>query len=417
MYGELARRHFDDTLWREAEHTGDLTRAQTAQLRACDHGAVEIDLTAAARRADPDAARDWLAEQRVFISSAMADTAAERRALADAVEAEGAHPVWFEELGRDASAAEAYLVGVDSATIYIGVLNEVYGAMLETGFSPTETEYERARDRGQRRVVYVAAEAPAREGHLRRFIDRVQVFLTTEMYADADDLVRRVQRRLHELAAEALAPWVKLGDYVFRADLIDERDDTVTLHARASDDVAYAIEGLRGEQWGRSRTRLTYHAGVLDGEVASVRRTTRAGGGSTLEVTLERVTRPQVNRMRSSLNSISPDDLVEAGVRHVLLGEPLPDAIGGGFGFFAETGINADDLGQAFAAPNEIVEPITRLVLTEGLGGSGNAARVTRVFVGPRIGGVRRIALEWLTPRIYANVEPTRRSVKGDWRG
>lgn len=377
---------------------------------------MEIDLTAAARRADPDSARTWLAEQRVFISSAMADTAAERRAVADAVEAEGAHPVLFEELGRDASATEAYLVGVDSATIYIGILNEIYGTMLETGFSPTETEYERARDRGQRRAVYVAADTPAREGHLRRFIDRVQVFLTTEAYADTDDLVRRVQRRLHELAAEALAPWVKLGDYVFRADLIDERDDTVSLEARASDDVAHAIEGLRGQQWGRSRVRLTYHAGVLDGEVASVRRTTRAGGGSTLEVTLERVARPQPNTMRSSMNSISPDDLVEAGVRHMLFGEPLPDAIGGGFGFFAETGINADDLSQAATAPNEIVEPIARLVLTEGLVGSGNAARVTRVFVGPRVGDARPVALEWLTPRIYANVEPTQRAVEGGWR-
>jgi hypothetical protein len=378
---------------------------------------MEIDLTAAARRADPETARAWLSEQRVFISSALADTAPERRAVVAAVEGEGAQPVWFEELGRDASAEEAYLVGVDSATIYLGILNEIYGTMLETGFSPTEAEYERARARGQRLAVYVAADAPAREGHLRRFIERVRVFLTTESYTDADDLARRVRRRLHELAAEALAPWVKLGDYVVRADLVDERDDSVLVHARASDDVAYAIEQLRGQQWGRARTRLTYHAGVLDGEVASVRRTTRAGGSTTLEITLERVTRPQASTMRTSLNSISPDDLVEAGVRHLLLGEPLPDAVGRGFGFFADTGIAATDLAQAFEVPNEIVEAITRLVLTEGLVGSGNAARVTRVFVGPRVGGVRQVTIEWLTPRPYADVEPTRRRVEGPWRG
>ncbi len=218
---------------------------------------MEIDLTAAARRADPEAARAWLSDQRVFISSAMADTAHERRAVAAAVEEEGARPVWFEELGRDARAEEAYLVGVDSATIYIGILNEVYGTMLETGFSPTETEYMRARERGQRVAVYAAAAAPEREGHLRRFIDRIRVFVTTEDYNDANDLARRVRRRLHELAAEALAPWVKLGDYVFRADLIDDRDDAVLLHARANDDVAYAIRAAAWPAVG-SRARAAY---------------------------------------------------------------------------------------------------------------------------------------------------------------
>jgi hypothetical protein len=88
---------------------------------------VIIDPTAAARRPDPERAREWLAEQRVFISSAMGDTAAERRAVAAAVEAEGASPIWFEELGRDADPEEAHLAGVDGSTIYIGILNEQYG--------------------------------------------------------------------------------------------------------------------------------------------------------------------------------------------------------------------------------------------------------------------------------------------------
>jgi Domain of unknown function (DUF4062) len=78
---------------------------------------VIIDPTAVARRPDPERVRAWLAEQRVFISSPMGDTAAERQAVAAAVEGEGAQPVWFEELGRDADPEEAYLTGVDTATI------------------------------------------------------------------------------------------------------------------------------------------------------------------------------------------------------------------------------------------------------------------------------------------------------------
>jgi hypothetical protein len=377
---------------------------------------MNIDLTAAARRADPEEARAWLADQRVFLSSAMADTGDERRAVAEAVEQEGARVVLFEELGRDAGAGEAYLTGVDSATIYIGILNEVYGTMLETGFSPTETEYMRAREGGKRVAVYVAADAPGREGHLRRFIERIRVFVTTESYADVDDLVRRVSRRLHELAAEVLSPWVKLGDHVFRADLIDDRGDTILVHARVNDDIAHAIEQMRDRQWGRERVRVTYASRVADGEVAGVRRTTRAGGGSTLEVTLERVARPQTNSMRSGLNSISAGELVEHGVKHLLIGDPLPEALSSGFfGFFAEPGIDTADLRQAFDLPNEIVEPITRLVITEGLVGSGNASRVIEVAVGPRVGEARRVAAEWVDATPYAGVEPARRRVEGDW--
>jgi hypothetical protein len=174
---------------------------------------VIIDPTAAARRPDAERTREWLAEQRIFISSPMSDTAAERQTVAAAVEDEGARPVWFEELGSDADPEEAYLAGVDTATIYVGVLNEQYGRLHSTGFSANEAEYLRAREGGKRVAVYTAAEAPRREGHLNRFIERVRTFVTTESYRDIADLDRRVRRRLHELAAEALSPWVKLGDY------------------------------------------------------------------------------------------------------------------------------------------------------------------------------------------------------------
>jgi hypothetical protein len=65
--------------------------------------------------------------------------------------------------------------------------------------------------------VFVAADAPGRKGHLSRFIDRVRFWVTTGNYASTDDLERRIVRRLHELAGEALSPWVKLRDLVFRA--------------------------------------------------------------------------------------------------------------------------------------------------------------------------------------------------------
>jgi hypothetical protein len=276
---------------------------------------VIIDPTAAARRPDPERAREWLAEQRVFISSAMGDTAAERQAVATAVEAEGAQPVWFEELGRDADSEEAYLAGVDGSTIYVGILNEQYGRLLATGFSATEAEYLRARERGKRVAVYTAADAPGREGHLNRFIERVRTFVTTESYRDIADLDHRVRRRLHELAAEALSPWVKLGDSAFRADLIADHGETVTITARLNDEIAHAFEAMRDRQWGRPRLKLTYGTRIVEGDVGAVRRTVRAGGTDQIEIELARVQPPQVEVMRAGTSGLSADELVEAGMR------------------------------------------------------------------------------------------------------
>ncbi|MBA3366035.1 MAG: DUF4062 domain-containing protein [Actinobacteria bacterium] len=376
---------------------------------------MEIDLTAAARPGDPQEVRAWLADQRVFISSAMSDTGEERQAVAAAINAEGARPVWFEELGRDASSEEAYLLGVDSSTIYLAILKNLYGTLLPSGFSPTEEEYMRAREGGKRILVYVAADESTREGHLRRFIDRVRVFVTTESYAGVDDLVRRLRRRLHELAAERLSPWVKLGRYVFRADLIDDSGDTVSLQARVSEDIAHALEQARDRRWGRERMRLTYASRVVEGEIAAVRRTTRAGGASMLEVRLERVTPPQASGLRSGISGMSPAEVVESGLRRLLFGEPLP-APAAGLSFMADPGVDADDLAQAFDLPTEVVDAIVRLVITEGLVGSGNATRILALSVGPRNGGSRRVALEWEDAGQYAGASPARRRIEGNWQ-
>jgi hypothetical protein len=103
-------------------------------------------------------------------------------------------------------------------------------------------EYRRAREGGKRVSVYVAANAPQREGVLARFIERVRFFISTESYTDASDLARRVRRRLEELAAESLSPWIKLGDYVFRADEIVDAGNTIMIRARAASPTASSLK-------------------------------------------------------------------------------------------------------------------------------------------------------------------------------
>jgi len=370
-----------------------------------------IDTSAVARRADPERVRDWLAEQRVFISSAMGDTTAERRTVAAAVEAEGARAVWFEEFGRDADAQEAYVTQVDAATVYVAILKEQYGRLNPPdGFSATEAEYLRAREGGKRLQVLTAADAPGREGHLARFIDRVRF-----NYVDADDLTRRVRRRLHELAAEALSPWVKLGDFVFRAEHITEDGNTVTVRTRVSEEISFQLEALRDQRHARRRLRFVHRSRVVDAELTEVRRTTSAGGVDELTLELAQPRPPAANTMRAGTGGYTPDDLVELGLRGLLFGEALPTSLTQ-LGFMTDPGLDGVDLRHAFEQPNEIAGAITRVVLADGLVGSGLASRLLAVHLGPRTGDVRRLELSWEEPRAYVNVEPRRRRLEGEWR-
>jgi hypothetical protein len=238
--------------------------------------------------------------------------------------------------------------------------------------------------------------------------------VTTENYSDVGDLQRRVRRRLHELAAEALAPWAKVGDYVFRADEIVDAGSTITIQARVNDDISYRLQMLGDSQYGRTRLRLVYGNRAVDGDVSGVRATLRAGCSNELEIQLGQVAAPASGPMRAGTTGHSAEDLVELGVRNLFLGEPLPEQIVM-LAFMTDPGIDGDALSQCFDMPNEIAEPITRLIVTEGLVGGGHAARVTSFALGPRVGDSRRIAVEWEEPRTYSDVEPQRRRVEGDW--
>jgi hypothetical protein len=249
---------------------------------------------------------------------------------------------------------------------------------------------------------------------LTRFIERVRFYTTTENYADVDDLARRLRRRLQELAAEALSPWVKLGELVFRADEVDDAGATVIVRARVSDEIAHQLETLRDQRYGRTRLRFVHRSRVVEGELANLRRTTRAEGTDELTAELTEVRPPDGNALRAGTSGMSADELVALGMRELFLNELLPDQVG--MLGLADTGIDVNDLRQAFDEPNEIAEAITRLVIAEGLVGSGRAGRLIEMSVGPRDGDMRRVIVEWEDPRVYSNVEPERRRLEGEWR-
>jgi hypothetical protein len=200
---------------------------------------------------------------------------------------------------------------------------------------------------------------------------------------------------------------------VFRADLIDDRGDEVTIRARVSEEIAHQLETARDQRFGTSRLRAVYRGRVVDAELTGVRHTTAASGTDELTIELARVQRVQSGRPRAGTGGRSPDDLVELRMRLLFLGEPLPDSLGM-LGNMTDPGIDHNDLRQAFHQPNETAQAITRLVITEGLVGAGNAGRLTELRPGPRAGTTRRVYLEWLDPQGSTNTAPNRRRIEGD---
>jgi len=187
-----------------------------------------VDRMSSARRLTDEELRAWAQTQAVFISSVMTELATERRLLASMITKPGATPVLFEDFGgRDQDAQEAYLSGVARCDIYLGVVADRYGAITPTGRSATHQEYREAVRLDKRISVWVRDQSANRQGDARDFVDEVRVFHTSGSFTDPEDLVRRVRARLVEVAAEDLAPWVKLGAVVFRADRITDRGSQV----------------------------------------------------------------------------------------------------------------------------------------------------------------------------------------------
>jgi hypothetical protein len=361
--------------------------------------------------------RAWASDQRVFISSVMSGMEKERTEVAAAVERVGGVPVMFERFGgRDDDPEAAYLTEVAGADIYLGLLGERYGKPLPSGYSATHAEYREAIRRGLRVSVW-SWDGPL-SGPQRDFLDEVRVFRTTGSYVDAADLADRVSDRLLSLAAEAMSPWVKVDRAIFRARRVVHDGKNVRIEARVrGDEVIAALEALRpGGLWsGSQEVDVTWSGRNEWVRVISVETETTAGRGRNVTLIGQRADRQSMRRpafVDVALAGRSPEDVTEIALRVALLGEPNPL---GPMGFMAAM---EDPLAvvDSLGLPEDAVEPVTHLLLTEQLIGSGRAERLTALHVGPKHLGSRRVSLSWLPRRRYTNVAPQERQIEGEAR-
>ncbi|MCQ3811396.1 MAG: DUF4062 domain-containing protein [Acidimicrobiia bacterium] len=359
----------------------------------------------------PDEVRSWMSDQTVFVSSTMAGMTAEREAVRDAVEALGGRVVLFERLGgRDDDAPTAYLSGVRSSDIYVGILGERYGKPEQTGYSPTHTEYNEAVKAGLR--ISVWATTGEMDGRQRDFLEEIRTFHTTGSYSDPQELSEGLSDRLAEVAAAANSPWCKAGTALFRANRHTDFGNQISVEAAIRDgDILAALEGLRPNNWNQKQsTRITCAGRTYAVGIDSVTVETKSGRSRLvrIEATKEDAHGNGTGLPGFSLGDRSPDDLTEIALRVALLGEPNP------LGQMAPMAEMANPISHTnlMELDEDSFTGAAEVLLVETLVGSGRVERITGLQIGPAHSG-RPIRLEWVTPRQYTNVEPGKRQIEG----
>ena len=356
--------------------------------------------------------RAWAAEQRVFVSSVMGGMTAEREAAVRAISNVGARPVWFEAFGGiDDDPEDAYTAQVASSDIYLGILGSRYGKPLKTGYPATHAECNEAVRRGLRISIWTTS--ADQDGRQRDFLDEIRVFHTTGTYTSANDLAERVEKRLPAIAADALAPWVKLGHTIFRAASIRDKGRTFTVVSRVRDNsVAASLLGRRPDtSYGRnSDTRITWPGGTSPVRVKTVESETTSTRAAKITLTAEPTAENRSNLLEMGMEGRTPDDLTELAARVILLGEPNPlDAMS-----FMVNGTNPLPALEAVGLPEDSVESVGLLLVTELLVGERGVDHITSFHLGPKRSGRRRLSLAWMPPKRYTNVEPVERSIDGE---
>ena len=360
-----------------------------------------------------DELRAWMSERTVFVSSVMAGMTDERDATRDAVESIGGKVSMFERLGgRDDDAETAYLAGVRSSDIYVGILGDRYGRPdRRNGYSPTHAEYDEAIKAGLR--ISMWATTGEMDGRQRDFLKEVRTFHTTGSYSSPDELSEGLRRRLKEIASADNSPWCKVDHVLFRARRYSDDGTRIIVEASVRDDGIIAdLEGLRPDDWHtRQSSRITCAGRTHAVEIDAVVVEATAGRSRLVRIKATKARERRDGLLEVSYQGRSPEDLTELALRAALLGEPNPlgdmafmAAMANPIRDIAHIGLDED----SFAGAAEVL-------LVESLVGSGRAARIAAFQIGPARSG-RPLRLEWIPPRRFSNVEPERRQIEGRLR-
>ena len=140
---------------------------------------------------------------RVFVSSTLAELAAERAAVREAIERLQLTPVLFELGARPHPPRDLYRAYLEQSQIFVGIYWQRYGWVApEETVSGLEDEYRLSA--GMPRLLYVKAPAPEREERLTELLGRIQADDTASYkpFSTPEELARLVSADLALLLSE-----------------------------------------------------------------------------------------------------------------------------------------------------------------------------------------------------------------------
>jgi hypothetical protein len=359
--------------------------------------------------ADPAELTAWMSTRRIFISGVIDGLERTRIAVADAIENAGARAVLFERFGgRDDNPESAYLSELAGCDVYVGILGFRYGRPLVSGYSATHTEFNEALRLGQRVSIWVSR--GEHDGRQNDFVEEVGVFNTYGSYGDDEELTKGVVRRLQDLASEAVCPWAKLGQVVFRTTLVRSTGGTILVEATTRDnDVLAAVLRLREPIRQSGDLLFTHDLGSTAVRVNDIVVESAGGSNRRVEINLRDLGRPSGdNLVDVSTDGRTPEEITELALRIALFGEANPLGM---LGFMAKIPNPFDQILTPLS--EEVVESIVRVLFSEALVASGRAERITAFRLGPSRLGRRPLALSWLPRKRYTNVDPIERHIEG----
>lgn len=285
--------------------------------------------------------RVWMADRPIFVSSVMdAEMNPAREAVRAWIRIWGGGPVMWEEITpQDRRPEDAYLDGVDRSELFLLLLGTFYGVSDQTGFSPTHKEANRASERGITRLLFQPEGIPssAREGKLNNWVGSLYHEVSGGKYADTDELIRKLEARVREIASGQETPWVKLGQLVFPGTVTRRnRHGTTEFEVRATlreTSIRRAMGEIGGWSGHVETDRLSWVADTLP--VQEVEAEIQSSSSSQSQAILTARLANRSNTSRSALAEVSmrlrdgrhltPADQAKMWWRHATFGDDLPN--------------------------------------------------------------------------------------------
>ena len=138
---------------------------------------------------------------KVFVSSTMSEFERERKDIVNAIKMDQTLDSFFDVYtfentpSSGQSADYTWQKNVLESDIYIGLIGAEYGTILNSGFSPTETEYDLFHKNSNNVFIFIK-DLEKREEKTEKFISKIRDNHTYKLFNNSKSLISEIKRSL-----------------------------------------------------------------------------------------------------------------------------------------------------------------------------------------------------------------------------